>query len=425
MAQGQENNNDDVMYTPANMRMMLENVSMGQQDDDVDLDRDLTDEEKARLSEQIITKREKAKAGAGKPDNEGKEDEDEEEDDEEGEEEEEENELSEEDKAKLEELKAKKPEDLTKEEKEFLDKNTTEPTLIELIKGDFEDLAGEKIEGEFENNTEGAKTLATQAATKIAEKMVKEYFTSSPEFAKVYNHIVVEGRGFDTLLQKEVKPSYLSIDLKEISDSNSEEDNNKIVNSQKQLVSSLLEKRGNSPDDIKIMIDSYETSNKLFDKAKEAKAALTKEYTESVEASLKAEQDAIEAEKAEIVETWNKVKKIVSTNAFTNGMKLPVEDLKGFQDALFNRNAQGVSLLDVKRSKLTLEDKILLDYFIYKDLKVKGLESKKGKTNLSFSKASQDNKNRKSGNIVNGANNNKESIQLKDIDFSKLMKTAN
>lgn len=404
----------DEMVLGGNLKMMLDNVVMkGVHDDEEDGggDDDLSEEEKLKLAEEKIAAEEKARKekAAGEDGSE---------------EEEEEDELSEEDQVKLKEIQAKEEDQLTDEEKEFLEKHAPTPTLIDSIKDDFEDLVGEPIEGEFENNNEGAKNLVSIAATKIATNLVKEHFTKNPEFAKVYNHIITEGRSLDTLLKKEVKPDFLSIELKDISDTNNEEENNKIIENQKKVISNYLEKKGNSPDDIKIILEAHETNNKLFDKAKEAKQALVTDYEASVKIALEQEEQEKIAAAEKVKEQWDTVNKIISTNTFDRGLKIPVTDIKAFKEALFNRDVRGISLMDQKRAKLSLADRVLLDYFIWKDFKVKGLDSKKSNTSLDFSKAVEKNKKRKSADIISDGNKDKE-FNIKNVDFGKLMKSAN
>lgn len=325
--------------------------------------------------------------------------------------------------SKLDELAAKEETQLTDDEKKFIKQYTDEQLdEISTTKQHLETKFNVKLEGTFDNSPEGLITLAEAASKARAEQKVLGYFESIPLMKEFYQHIVVEKKGIDTFLEKNKQPEFKSIKIEQIADSNDEAKNTAILNNQKQIIKMDLSSKGMNQDDIDNLISLYEDKGTLYDKAKEAFNGLDKRHKESVDVKLKSEEARIKQEQKELQDTIAKVNTIIDSNDF-GGVSIPMDDVKGFKDAILKPvDDDGNTILDYKRSKLTIQQRLLLDYMVWKDLKNVGLSPVKNlNKKFTFKKASEDNNDRGGGRTRGASDNNIDSqIKLPNFDFTKI-----
>ncbi len=369
---------------------------------------DLTPAEKLAAAEALIqAEKDKAKAAGGaNPDEEGVVEP-----------------TAEEIQTKLDELSAKEETELTDEDKAYITKYTAaQVDEITAVKQDIENTYGIKLEGTYENGPEGLKKIAQEVAPALAEQMFLQGLDNIPHMKEFYLHMT-EGRSIETFLTKNSKPSFESIELKDATDVTDEALKTKLINNHKQLIELDLKSKGLSEGDIKTFIELYEVRNGLYEKAKESRDSLKARHTAKVDADIKAENDKIAASVEEQKATVKKVEAMITANDF-GGFQIPGADLQAFKDALFKPvDKDGNSLLDYKRAKLTMEQRLILDYIVLKDLKNIGLTKKDASKVFSFKKASEENKSRdlKLNGAGGAGNNGNASFDIKTIDFSKLV----
>lgn len=359
----------------------------------------LSDAEKLILAEQKIKEREETKKidaekarlkAAGKESNE---------------EEEQEDELTEEQiTATLAEIEKKDQTTLTDNEKAFLEKHTSEPLdEISSVKKDFETTYGIVLEGDYENSANGLKQLANDVAPKIGEQIFLNYLDSVPYMREFFDHVAIKHKGIETFLAKNEKPIFESIEIKPLGEVE-EANKPKMVDNLKTLLKMDLANKGNSEDDVSQLIQLYEANGTLYDKAKLAKENLGKTHKAIIDAQIQAEEARLKQQEDAVQLEYNTVKDMLTKNDI-GGVSIPAGDVKPFTDAMLRTlDAQGNTMMDVKRSKLTLAQRSLLDYIIFKDFKVTGLQGKaatQSKT-FTFKKANDDNNARKGGRVRNG-----------------------
>lgn len=327
---------------------------------------------------------------------------------------------------KLTALETKAENELTDEDKAFIDKYAGEE--LDEISATRQALEtryanyGVKLEGQYTNDEAGLAQLTDDIVYQVAQKQVEATFANIPVIADVYQHVVVEGRSIETFYDKVKVPEFKTFKVEQTSDSNEKGKNDLIIANQKKAISMHLASKGLSPDDIDNFINLYEDKGGLFDKAKEAIGALEKTHNDKVTATLKAEEERIEAEQKTIKETFNKVVKMVDTNNF-GGVSIPANDLKLFKEALTKVDREGYTLIQHKRSNLTLEQRVLLDYFVFKDLKMSNLQPAQA-TNRTFNfKGRAQENNQRGGGRLSGAQANQDGAQKQGVpqfDMSKV-----
>jgi len=303
--------------------------------------------------------------------------------------------------AKLDELAKKDEKDLTVEEKAFILEKTGEGGEVDEItrvKSVFETKYGIELKNQYENSEVGLTQMVDEVAPVIAEQLLANYFATVPGMKAFYDHVVVEQRSIETFMARNEKPAFLNIPVKEITSDMGEENKVKAENNLKALIKLDLQNKGVGEDDIEDFIALAESGNKLYEKGKAAKDSLTKSHTAAVEAKLKAEEQQKAADAKQIEEETTALIAMIDKNDF-NGISIPATDLKAFKEAMTRKDGRGNTLLDYKRAKLTLAQFALLDYLVFKDVKIPGLSKAVTTTNrkFSFKKAAEENDARNGG----------------------------
>lgn len=377
---------------------------------------ELSEEEKLKLAEQEIAAKKAAEeaakkaagGGGGNP----------------NEQEEEDEPTPEEIQSKLDELAEKEESTLTDEEKEFIQKYTSDDAdEITTVKNELESTYGVQLAEKYENGVDGLKALAQDLVPTLAQKLFVNSLASIPHMKEFYEHVTA-GYSIDTFLDKNIKPKFETIEVKEVDELADEATKTKATENYKEILRMNLSQKGLSSDDIEAMIDLHLAKGSLYEKAKAAKEELVKNHKASIDAKIKAEEDRIANELKAQEEVFKAAQKIIDSNNF-GGLSIPVTDLKSFKEAALVADRDGYTLIDRKREKLTLEQRLLIDYLVYKDFKGIGLTAKPSeKTVFSFKKANKEN-NSRNGSRLSGVSSQSSKtsppIDIKNVDFSKLL----
>ncbi len=324
-------------------------------------------------------------------------------------------------KVKLEELAKKKAEELTAEEKKFIEDNTNEPDLIEALKDSYVKSFGIELKEKYNNDTDGALKLVEDASKLRVQQHLQDVLGKNKKLNEVYQHFVVEGRSMDTFVARNAEPEFKKIKLEEINDTNSKEANEAIESNQIKVLKALYQSRGIGEEETNLLIQGYQDTNKLYEKSKAAKVVLEAEHKARVEASLKIEEEARAADDKAIDDQWNKVRETITKNNF-NGFSIPATDLAAFSKAILDPiNDSGLTAMDViRKQKMTLDTQMLFDYMLFKDLQVPGLKGVESKKRiLKFVSGKKENQNRKAALI--GVLSDSDRKILKNINLKEAL----
>lgn len=275
--------------------------------------------------------------------------------------------------AKLDALAAKEESTYTDEEKAYIAKYTSaNETVIQGVQNLFTEKYGLAFnpEDKFDESPEGLAALVDAVAPQVANNMLAQYFQQIPIMEQFFNHVVREGKSFETFMTKNEKPAFENIKLQEITDDMPEIDRKSQLQSQKDILTMYYNSLNVPKEDIAALIELAESAGQLFNKAGAAKTALKTEHQAKVAAALEAEIQRQAVEKQQVDALWKNVDTIITKNDFGNGRSIPPADIAGFKAAVFNRDAQGNTMLDYKKAKLSLADQLFADYIIYKDFKL-------------------------------------------------------
>jgi Uri superfamily endonuclease len=153
------------------------------------------------------------------------------------------------------------------------------------------------------------------------------------------------------------------------------------IRTQKAFVSEYFKTKGHDEEFIKDMLEDYEDSGKLYDKATIAQKQLANVQREERE-RLVQEQKQIQAQTAQQQqEFWENVANVIDEGKEFAGIRIPEKEKAKFFDyisAPINKN--GATKRDEDYANAELEVKLAVDYLMFKGFKLNDIISTKAKT---------------------------------------------
>ena len=275
------------------------------------------------------------------------------------------------------------------------------------------DLAAKK----YDNSPEGLANIVDDVVPMVAEKMLEDHFATIPYMQEFYDH-VSQGRGLETFLANYQKPAYESIEIKEVAADAPDAVIKQIKENQRAMIRLEYQARGVDPEETESLIDLTESAGKLGERAIKAKATLRSNHEARVAQMMKEEEEAIQQDELDRQETAKAALQMFEKNDF-GGLSIPVSDLKVFKDAVFQTDGQGKTLLDYKREKLTLAQRLFMDYIILKDFKGVGTPKAPQQSKQFVFKQANEQNNVRNGGRVRGATQI-EHAQINPQDLNNL-----
>ena len=220
-------------------------------------------------------------------------------------------------------------------------------------------------EKQFEESVDGIYELSLAAAEKLAENQINDFFKQMPdvaEFAEYRMNGGDPGKFFETMNQTK---DYSQVSI-------TEDD----TATQRHIVEELLKRQGFDDESRGAMLETLSKSGAMFDQAKAALPILSK-------LSAKDKQSLIEQQKQQAIQMeeqrkkeLNEIQGIVKTGNF-KGIQVPEAEKNKFSQWLFQPGKDGKTGRNSAREQMTLEDKLALEYLVYKGFKLDDLIQKR------------------------------------------------
>lgn len=255
----------------------------------------------------------------------------------------------------------------------------------------------------YSNDTDGLITAIEDTVNtrvpEVAQQMVNNLFAQYPDLAEFYEHTVVKGLSPQLYKESKTQPDEVGIDITK-------------EEGQEQILRSYYSKRNLGKDEIDAIIDKKKNNGSLEDTAKNIQKEVVKQHKEQIklkeQEELKAQQEYEESIKKNRQETEQLVNK-----GKIKGFIIPNNEINEFKKALFIPDEKGMNIIQKLYSEMSREDKLAIDYIIFKKFNVNGLQVKTKDLNSL--------KNNKQGNQQQRNNNqNQSNFTYGKIDFTKV-----
>jgi len=311
-----------------------------------------------------------------------------------------------------------KPE--VKEDKE--DKKEEEEEDADDSAGDSEDEEGEddsvvgeilsklgyESDEEYADTAEGLTKLTKDMGARMAESQLDELFEKFPLIKDHLNYVMDGGQSQDFMKAYDPTLDYNKIELDE-SD----------VKGQKSILGDYFASKGHDKDFINDLLDDYEDTGKLHQKATAAKTALAKTQNEDRQTLItKQKEDRATSEKNQ-AEFWDGVHKTINDSEEFAGLTVPEKDKGKFFDYISKPiNKEGNTQRDVDHNEAEMDVKLAIDFLMYKGFKLDDIISKKATTKNARSLRDKISKNAGSIKSARKSPRGKTSFDIEDLDLS-------
>ncbi len=229
---------------------------------------------------------------------------------------------------------------------------------------------GYEMEKEYAETEEGLAEFTKDVAQEIAEEQLEGLFKQFPMVQKHLDFVMAGGDPEKFFEAYNPRTSFENVEIEQ-TDSRT----------QKYMITEFLKSKGHDDEFIKDMINDYEDSGKLYDRAKVAQRNLANIQKQERDNMVRQQQAAQQRAAEENERFWEGVASTIQEGKEFAGIRIPDREKAKFFDYISEPiNENGQTRRDVDYSKANIEAKLALDYLMYKGFNLKDIIDVKAKT---------------------------------------------
>jgi hypothetical protein len=258
----------------------------------------------------------------------------------------------------------------TKEEDDDEVDNSTDDESESSIAQSIAKALGYDLENNYADTEEGLVEFTKDIAQNIAEDQIQELFGQFPLVQKHLDYVLAGGDSEQFFQAYNPGMDYNQMEI---------DKNDSRV--QKMLISDYFKSKGHDDEFIKDMLEDYEDTGKLYDKAtvaqKQLAAIQSKEREQLVEMQKQRQSEYRQKQQ----EFWEGVANTIDEGKEFAGIKIPEKEKSKFFDYISAPvNKQGNTKRDMDYGNAPLETKLAIDYLLYKGFNLSDIITTKAKS---------------------------------------------
>ena len=289
------------------------------------------------------------------------------------------------------------------------DDDDVEPSeKSDTVVGEILSALGYEVEGDYPDTAEGLTEMTKDIASQMADDRLDEVLEAFPLVKDHLQYVLAGGQSQNFMQAHDPNLDYNAFTL-------TEDD----TRSQKAILSDYFRVKGHDNDFINEMLEDYEDSGKLHNKAEAARQALGKAQ-EQQNAQLVEQQNQMRHQQMQEQETfWNGVADTIKDSKEFAGLQVTEREKSKF----FNYLSQPVSRdgrtqRDLDHAEADMEVKLAIDYLMFKGFNLDTIIDKKAKTKQTKSLRDKIAKNEATVKSARKASRSKKSFDIDDLDLS-------
>lgn len=274
-------------------------------------------------------------------------------------------------------------------------------------------------EGDFEDTYDG-RVSYLKARDAVRDKVnIDNYFAQNPGLQQFKEHVIDNKLPVSTFLAQVNRPAVLDTEIRDVTETMGDDEKANLESINEQIVRANLKATGVDIATQTAIIEGAKTAGTLRNLALSSQANMKNIYETEIKRvndQTIAQQNAAKgARDAEDLEVTNLIKSGKLTDSFT----IPKTDEVTFGQYMVTPiNDRGQTMADLKYSKLTLGERAVLDYIVFKEMKLPSV----AKTNVMsrFKVGNKQNQKRQTKVKVSGGG-----PSLSTLDFVAMAKERN
>jgi len=239
------------------------------------------------------------------------------------------------------------------------------------VVGEILDKLGYDLEGDnYDDTSEGLANMTEDIASKIADDRIDEVLEAFPLVKKHLDYVLAGGQSQNFMEAYDPNLDYDQVVI--------EEDD---YRSQKAILGDYLELKGHDNAFINEMLNDFEDTGKLYQKAEAAREALAKNQGAQRDQMIaRQERETAQAQQRQ-QEFWDNVSDTIDDAESFAGISVPKREKNKFFDYLSTPvTREGYTQRDVDHSNADIEIKLAIDYLMYTGFDLSDIISNKAKT---------------------------------------------
>ena len=297
---------------------------------------------------------------------------------------------------------------LEEQDKEVSSDKGEESTVVKEVL----DSLGFEGDYDYEDTPEGLKTLTLDVANKLAEEQLDNILETFPLVQRHLEYVMNGGESENFMKANDPQSDYGKLELTE-----------KDIPMQRVVLRNYFKAKGHEDAMVNELLEDYEDSGKLFAKAELAKTQLSEAQTKQRLSMLEEQKKSNIKSQEEEKQFWSGIQKTIQETDELAGISIPNREKNKFFkyiSAPVNKQGQTQSMVD--KSNNTNEQKLLMDYLMFKGLNLKEIIATKAKSQNTRSLKDRIQKSSKATlKSANKKTKAKTNLDLNDLDFGSLM----
>jgi hypothetical protein len=263
-----------------------------------------------------------------------------------------------------------KEEDTSKDDLKS-DKDSEESVEESTVVSEVINKLGYELDGDsYDDTPEGLANMTSDLASKMADDRIDEVLEAFPLVKKHLDYVIAGGESQNFMEAYDPNLDYSSINI--------EKDD---FRSQKAILGDYLELRGHDNDFIEEMLNDFEDTGKLYQKAEAAKNALAKHQTQQREQMIETQRKETARKKEEVTNFWNNVSETIEDADSFAGISVPKREKGKFFEYLSAPvTKEGYTQRDIDHANAKMDVKLAIDYLMYTGFDLSDIISNKAKT---------------------------------------------
>ena len=231
-------------------------------------------------------------------------------------------------------------------------------------------ILGYELENEYDDTVEGLTEYVRDVSQEVAENQIQEFFEQFPEVQQHLDYLLAGGDSAQFFEAHNPQNDFSNLQLSE-----------KDTMTQKAVLSQYFQYKGHDQAFIQDMLDDYEDSGKLFNKAQLAKDSLAQVQKEHREQMQQQQIEMYEQQEAEREQFWDGVADTLEKGREFAGIRIPDSDKSNFFEYISAPvDESGRTQRDVDYSEADMDIKLAIDYLMFSGFNLEDIISTKAKT---------------------------------------------
>lgn len=229
---------------------------------------------------------------------------------------------------------------------------------------------GYELENDYADTEEGLVEFTKDIAQNIAEDQINELFQQFPLVQKHLDYVLAGGDSEQFFKAYNPSSDYATYEITKND-----------TRTQKAFVAEYFKTKGHDDEFIKDMLEDYEDSGKLYDKAVVAQKQLSAIQSRQREQLVEQQRQAQREEEQRQQEFWEEIAAKIDENSGFAGIRIPEKEKGRFFDYISEPvDKTGRTRRDIDYANSDVDVKLAIDYLMYKKMNLEDIITTKART---------------------------------------------